>query len=211
MARDHYIPRCLTRPWHDPSIGTASLRFFDFETKKFGHKNSKRLFAHHGINSPATEAYLGKYIEDPFAIVQDRIAATDLDIDKVGAEIDKLPHTALAGLYWFLVPRIIHARERDTGSTESRIEEFASKGIAWLEEFTAAVFQRCDAIIYSVPNPMCFPSTGIFPIPLASQRPAMALPIHPMIALVFVDKEMFETVSEMGRTSALTSWHLEDP
>ena len=199
MARDHYIPQCLTRPWHDPSLGKESLRFFDFETKTFGHKNSRKLFACRGLNSTATEEYLNRYIETPFANVQDRIAATDLHLERVEAETNKLPHTALVGLYWLQVQRISDANGRDTGQ---HLDEFARRGIAWLEEFTAAVFAKWDAMIYGVPNPMCFPSTGIFPIPLADQRPAMALPIHPMLALVFIDKD--------ANREILDGWMRED-
>jgi hypothetical protein len=100
VANDHYIPRCLTRPWHDDSHGREALRYFDFDTGRFHHRNSRKLFAKRGVNTPATERYLAKYIDEPVAIVQDKIVAAGPDLKKIEAEFATLPHTALTGIYW---------------------------------------------------------------------------------------------------------------
>jgi hypothetical protein len=42
---DHYIPKCLTRPWHDTRIGAHSLQVFDFETQAYTVRNSERFLA----------------------------------------------------------------------------------------------------------------------------------------------------------------------
>lgn len=185
MTLDHYIPQCLTRPWHDTAIGAQSLRFFDFESGSFDHRNSGKLFARRGINSAATEAYLSKYIEDPFATVQDKIDAAGADMEKVQAAFDSLPHTALTGLYWLQVQRIMDANRT---RTEHHLDEFAKKGFAWLEGLSAVVFEKFEPLLYVVSTVLYFPESAIFMVPLTDQMPAIALPIHTHLALVFADK-----------------------
>jgi hypothetical protein len=138
VPNDHYIPRCLTRPWHDDSHGREALRYFDFDTGRFHHRNSRKLFAKRGVNTPATERYLAKYIDEPVAIVQDKIVAAGPDLKKIEAEFAKLPHTALTGIYWLQTQRI---RDAKRAERKHHLNEFAKKGYAWLEELSAGVFQ----------------------------------------------------------------------
>ena len=147
MTLDHYIPRCLTRPWHDTTIGAESLRFFDFETGTFGVGNSGKLFAQRGVNAPATEAYLNKYIETPFATMQDKIVAAGADMAKIQTAFDSLPHTALVGLYWLQVQRI---RDAKKPRTEQHIDNFVSKGFEWLDGLSYAVFQKYEPLLFAV-------------------------------------------------------------
>jgi hypothetical protein len=106
MARDHYVPQCLTRPWHDGRHGKESLRYYDFDAREFGYKSSRKLFARHGLNKPETERFLSKHIEDPFAIMQDRVRSCLNDFAAMTAEMEAMPKTALAGIYYFQMPRI---------------------------------------------------------------------------------------------------------
>ncbi len=185
MTLDHYIPRCLTRPWHDATHGRESLRVFDFQTGTFAHRNSRKLFARPGINAAATEAYLNQHIETPFSAVQDKIVAAGTDMRRVEAAFGELPHTALTGLYWLQVQRI---RDAHDGHTEHHLDEFAGRGIGWLEGLSAVVFEKYEPLLYVVPGGLYFPDSAIFTVPLVDQMPAIALPIHTRFALVFADR-----------------------
>jgi hypothetical protein len=198
MTLDHYIPKCLTRPWHDPAIGRESLRFFDFDTGEFGHRNSGRLFARHNVNAPATEAYLNRYIETPFAIMQDKIVAAAGDMAKVEAAFNELPHTALVGLYYLQVQRI---RDATGPRGEHHLDEFAQRGFEWLQQLSAAVYEKDDAMLYAVRTAMYFPETAIFPVPLVDQMPALVLPIDTAFAIVFADKSTNREMLDEAMTS----------
>ncbi len=185
MANDHYIPQCLTRPWHDTTIGKQSLRYFDFETGKFGVKNSETLFARPRINDRATEEFLNRYIETPFSRMQDEVVAAGSDLAKVQVAFNKLPHTALVGLYYLQMQRIQDAKHP---RTEHHLDEFAKRGFEWLQQFSAAVYSKDDPVLYVVASALYFPESAVFTLPLVGQMPAFALPITTGIALVFADK-----------------------
>jgi hypothetical protein len=161
------------------------VALLDFESRTFAHRNSGKLFARKGINSAATEAYLNKYIETPFAIVQDKIVAAGADLRKVEAAFAELSHTALTGLYWLQVQRL---RDAKHSRTEHHLDEFVRKGFTWLEGLSAVVFEKFEPLLYAVRTVLYFPDSAIFLIPLADQMPAIALPIHTGLALVFADK-----------------------
>jgi hypothetical protein len=184
---DHYIPRCLTRPWHDERIGRSSLRVFDFESRVFTVRNAERFFARRGLNAPATEQYLNRYIETPFAETQDALRAAAPNLERMQAAFDLLPATALVGLYWLQIQRI---RDAHRPRTEFHLDEFARRGYQWLEQFSAAVFERYEPLLYGVTSALFFPETAIFMVPMIGQMPAMALPIDTGIALVFADRRV---------------------
>lgn len=185
MANDHYIPRCLTRPWHDLSHGREALRYFDFDDGRFHHRNSRKLFAKRGVNTPMTERYLAKYIDEPIAIAQDKIVAAGADFARIEAEFAKVPHTALTGIYWLQTQRI---RDATRAERKHHLNEFAKKGYAWLEALSAVMFQDYEPLLCTVGNALFFPDTGMFPIPLPDQQPVLALPIHTGLVLVFADR-----------------------
>lgn len=185
MPLDHYIPQCLTRPWHDARIGARSLRVFDFETQEFDVRNSERFFARRGVNQAATEQFLSRYIESPFAIGQDAIRAAAPDEARMQAAFSNIPATALVGLYWLQVQRIHDALQP---RTEYHLDRLANRGPEWLEQFAAVVFERYEPIAYLVPTSLYFPDTAAFLVPQLGQMPAVALPIDTGLALVFADR-----------------------
>jgi hypothetical protein len=186
VTLDHYIPRCLTRPWHDERIGQYSLRVFDFERRAFAVRNAERFFARRGINAPETESYLSRYIETPFAETQDAIRAAAPNPERMQAAFAQLPVTALVGLFWLQIQRI---RDAHHPRTEYHLDEFAQRGYEWLEQFSMAVLERYEPLLYGVTNVLLFPEIAIFLIPIFGQMPIMALPIDTGLALVFADRQ----------------------
>ncbi len=54
----------MTKAW---TVGEQRLRYFNFATKDFGQRSSKRLFAQRDVNDTETEQRLNKWIETPLA------------------------------------------------------------------------------------------------------------------------------------------------
>jgi hypothetical protein len=182
VARDHYIPQCLTRPWHDTSIGKESLRYFDFQTGTFEHGNSGKLFARMRLNSKVTEEYLSRYIETPFSIAQDRMIAAGSNMSAVSAAFSELPRTALTGIYWLQVARIYDSRvDPPARQLESLVKRY--------EDLSVVFFSKFVALLFPVPSALYFPDTAIFPIPVDGERGLVyGLPVHPELVLVFAEK-----------------------
>lgn len=79
-----------------------------------------------GVNTPAAERDLEKYIETPYAIMEDKIVAAGADLKKIEAAFAELPHTALTGIYWLQFQRNRDARRAERNH---HLNDFARRRI----------------------------------------------------------------------------------
>jgi hypothetical protein len=111
------------------------------------------------------------------------------------------PWSALVGLYWLQVQRLLDAHQTRTAH---HLDELALAGAGRLEELAVAVAQRYQPYLYIVDTGLYFPETGYFLVPLIGQMPAIAMPFDTGIALVFVDKTVKRTqLDQQMRTPGL--------
>jgi hypothetical protein len=158
------------------------LRVFNFDDETVEVRNSGKLFARRNLNAPATEKYLSKHIEDPFARMQDAIRAAAPDLDAMRAAFATLPASALVGLYWLQMQRI---RDANKPRTADHLDEIAQRGPIWLDGLAAAVFHDYEPLLYGVREALFFPESAFFLVPMIGEMPVFALPIDPGLALVF--------------------------
>lgn len=189
MGNDHFIPKCLTRPWRDRKRG-GLLRVYDFDTRKIEDHDDDDLFALEGINAPETEAFFNRLIETPFATAQRQIRAARGDIAAVKKAFDALPRAALIGLYFLQGQRIADALHLGKDVERMHADDIAKKGPSFLEELAHVVFSQFEAVLYGLGSEHLafFPSTATFPVPLR-RRPVMGLAVDTNYVLVFVPRD----------------------
>lgn len=209
MGNDHFIPKCLTRPWRDRKRG-GRLRVFDFDSRKIEDHDDDDLFARAGINAPETEAYFNRLIETPFAVAQRQMRAARGDIAAVKKAFDELPRAALVGLYFLQGQRIADALHLEKDVERLHADDIAKKGTSFLEELAQVVFSQFEAVLYGLGSDhhAFFPSTATFPVPLR-RRPVMGLAVDTNYVLVFIPRdgsrhEVDQLMTQPGIATALS-------
>lgn len=67
---NHFIPRCLTKPWEDHQ---RMLKLYSFETRSFEKKPSKTSFSATGVYPQELETFLNQYVESPINDLRRRL------------------------------------------------------------------------------------------------------------------------------------------
>ncbi len=189
----HYISRLLTTPWE---VGQRMLRFYDFDTGRFGLKSSRRLFAGEKLNSPRVERWLKDYVEDPLGAIRARVARGDLS----PLEKDWRCHRAALLMVWLQGGRASTVREP---AARARLEKYAHMPEAELNGLMMLMREDHDLrLMHTVQSPdgagfapMYVPSTGLFPFLLRDSGClsgwsfGLALPIDVRCALLVTPVE----------------------
>ena len=193
MTNDHYITKFLTDPWH---FGQKRLHYFDFQTGRFDHKSSRKLYAIKGLNSPSLEKWLEKIIETPLSNARPRLLAAD-------PSAMSNPKFRRAGILMLMLQGLRTGTAVEApGSTFERtskqiLDGLASMSPSDLDGFLAALANAYSFhLIFSPPDhggrwlPLSVPSAGIFPVSFADRgclsgwATGVGLAIHPRAALL---------------------------
>jgi hypothetical protein len=208
----HYISRLLTKPWE---YGQRMLRFYDFETDRFGSKSSRSMFAGERLNTPNVERWLKDYVEDPLGAIRARIANGDV----FPLENDWACHRAALLMVWLQGGRPTTLREqtaREWLESLARMPEAELNGLVMLmrEDHDLRLIHTVASPTGDGFAPLYFPSTGLFPFLvrdpgcLSGWSFALGLPIDVHCALLVTPTERHVELDLAAVRGMLASWSI---
>jgi hypothetical protein len=199
MPNDHYVTNALTEPWRDG----AFLWCFDFAERRIRREAASRLFAKEGLNPPAAEADLNKYIESPLLEFRHNLRSnkpTPTQISKWRV------YRALLLFPLVQAARIMHFRDPQGG----HLERFFAPGEQALDAMARELHAKSQILTLSVKDFdngwLFYPEVGFFKFPAPLRQPSrehglsgtgVAVPLTPWLALASVPKDAdFERIEK---------------
>lgn len=189
----HFVSRTLTKPWEH---GNRRLRVLEVGTGKVKFFPSKKRFAQEGLYSEALERVFDEHVENDFAEIRDAIVEGRLSKVPSSEELQRL-FEYIKKMMLLTVFRTYDVQDT-RGYLESPLENLKENPETYFNHATSEWF-RCHPHAFFAPTepwrPFFFPRLGFFrvPMPLSMDpRPiswALATPIHPTLAAVFMPAE----------------------
>ncbi|NRD61723.1 hypothetical protein HRD49_08140 [Corallococcus exiguus] len=207
MPNDHYVTNALTEPWRDG----AFLWCFDFADRRIRREPASKLFAKEGLNSPAAEAALNRFIESPLLEFRHKLRTNKLVPNKVS---QWRMYRALLLFPMVQTARILQFRDPQGG----HLEKFFAHGEQGLDQMARERHANSHVMTLGLsdfPDGWLFyPEVGFFQFPAPMLRPSpelglsgigVAVPLTPYLALAAVPKGADLAQIEKSRR-LLQSW-----
>jgi hypothetical protein len=210
MPNDHYVTESLTKHWQDGPY----LWYFDFADRQVDRKPSSILFAKEGLNPPAVEAALNKYIETPLTKFRAKFLRTN------SLKPNTISYCMVPDWWVFralvLFPlvqnnRIMHLRNPQAG----HLENFFAAGEHGLDQEVQKVREGYRVVALSLSDEawLFYPEIGFFQFsvslsPDSQHGPfgvGVAVPLTPWLALALIPKDADLVLLEKHKDQ-LRSW-----
>jgi hypothetical protein len=195
----HFVSRFLTKPWE---FGQRLLWYYDFDHKQIEKKSSRSLFAQVGRNTAEIEKRLNELIETPIATALTTLVPSG-NIDNV--EIREWSLFRALSLLLLLQGSRVAERK----SHRARLGQTLSWDDATLDQLVHACHKayRIFGLRGHPGAPFCYPSHGLFAIPIRQQNGSFttvyAIPLTEYFAVARVPRDVnmndtFQTITSQG-------------
>jgi hypothetical protein len=169
VNNSHYLARHLTRPWE---VDERQLRYYDVAADRFAFASSRNLFALDEPYPDHVETLFNRELESPLAAFVRRLGAAP-DARPAEAELKAL---RLA----ILLQGVRSGTSRKVSDALQDLQDIGEKDRAWFQNLASTAELVFDFFGMPVQSGLlCYPSTGLFPLPILGAASGFALPVHP--------------------------------
>lgn len=174
MARDHYIPMVLTKPWEHMHNGNErQLSCFDFASGALKVVPARKLFSKDELNLPEVERMLRDVIDTPIGeyLLRPRKEGIALEPPMTRAQ-----NRALRLLAGFHIQRLSESRGQSAPMTLVAIQQGGEQVLNQLAQALQGAYRMYIATLPQ-DQELFFTEVAAFPVPFESGPPAFAIPL----------------------------------
>jgi hypothetical protein len=201
VNNSHYLARHLTKPWE---IGERQLRHYEVAADRFGQTSSRNLFSLDEPYPEHVEKLFNRELETPLAAFVQRL-------DRARDAKPTVPELRAMKLA-ILIQGVRTGTRRRIPDAMQDLHDIGAMDSTWFENLASTAELVFDFFGMPVRSELlCYPSTGVFPLPILGAASGYALPVHPGYFFAAVPKgwtlEPFVQVSrsEEVRDRAVTA------